>query len=1030
MRVRLALGGALLALGVLGTVGTARAQVTSADDPDPSVDGTIRFEIDNASADDVIDVQVGAADGLETISLRETLVFTQNLAIDNSSDDTALVDLNAPADGNFLEIQDGVSVILRDLELAGAPLTTADDIDLQGATSLLTIDSERADQLVTVDIVGDGMFRKEGTRSLQLSGINDFTGGITVDDGDLIGELRSFGSGAITLEADDAAKVSRLVFDLGGTNTLTGSGPAIVDGTAGGGTASIVKRGSGTLDVSAATIASTLDFEVESGTLRVGATQLTNGHDFSISSGTTVELDEIAGPVTSGSVFTGSGTIDVEADDLTLSADPSGFTGTFDVNAGPGMAQNRLVLDIGAAPASALTFNAVADGTDVEFTLRDAVGVTYAGDVSGDGTFVKVGAGTTTITGAHTQVGGTRVLGGTLVASAGNLPGTLDVSSGATAIFDQSSDATFGSMLMGAGTIRKRDAGVLTLAASNPFSGVFQVEGGGLHFTSAGDLMGGSLQVGAGATLSADFDPAASLAANTIGLGGTLTFESDARVTVGISDVSEGDGEEPTANISNVFAATGAVIIEDGAVLAVDAAIGNYSSGDFWDVITGSSVVGTFTIEQDLVFFTLGQIIEGENTLRLRLTDSEARLGDEATTPNGVVIGDQLDDFLTAMFESDSMSEEERYQDAIRSLRIAEVPAVLESLSPDDLAASSQIQLANANRTWRGVSDRMAIRRSGGVGGKPAPATQRRSRPSVSARRGAPAEDPAAPRTGERTWQAWMEASGVLGELSSSDAKEFEYVSAGPIVGADRAVGDDARFGFALGGGSHTYETNSGNGEGEGGGIEGTLYGAWLGDPVEVIGGVRYAWTRIETERTLSVSAITDRVDGELEGSTFGAFLEVTRGFDLPKKIEIAPLASVAWTGVRWDAFDESGTSPLAVQVEEQSFDSILTSVGVRIAAERRMQDDVWVRPRVKALWNHEWGDVEREVEGTFVSAPTAGLAAFTVEGAEMPRDHAEVAIGWEVGFTANANLFLDWDGRFGEDLIENGISVGGRVVW
>ena len=287
MRVRLALGGALLALGVLGTVGTARAQVTSADDPDPSVDGTIRFEIDNASADDVIDVQVGAADGLETISLRETLVFTQNLAIDNSSDDTALVDLNAPADGNFLEIQDGVSVILRDLELAGAPLTTADDIDLQGATSLLTIDSERADQLVTVDIVGDGMFRKEGTRSLQLSGINDFTGGITVDDGDLIGELRSFGSGAITLEADDAAKVSRLVFDLGGTNTLTGSGPAIVDGTAGGGTASIVKRGSGTLDVSAATIASTLDFEVESGTLRVGATQLTNGHDFSISSGTT-----------------------------------------------------------------------------------------------------------------------------------------------------------------------------------------------------------------------------------------------------------------------------------------------------------------------------------------------------------------------------------------------------------------------------------------------------------------------------------------------------------------------------------------------------------------------------------------------------------------------------------------------------------------------------------------------------------------------------------------------------------------------
>jgi len=445
-------------------------------------------------------------------------------------------------------------------------------------------------------------------------------------------------------------------------------------------------------------------------------------------------------------------------------------------------------------------------------------------------------------------------------------------------------------------------------------------------------------------------------------------------------------------------------------------------------VITGSSVTGTFTIEQDLFFFTLGQTIFGGNTLRLSLTPSGAALAGAATTPNGAVIGDQLDMFLLPMFAP--MSEEERYQDAITSLTTAEISAVLESVSPDDLAAPSQIQLANANRTWRGVSDRMALRRSGGIGRKPAPATQRRKRPSVSAPRDASGREPAAPRTGERTWQAWMEASGVLGELSSSDAKEFEYVSAGPILGADRALGDDARFGFALAGGSHTYETNSGNGEGEGGGIEGTLYGAWLGNPFGLIGGVRYAWTRIDTERTLSVGAITDRVDGTLEGSTFGAFLEVTRGFELPQKIEIAPLASVAWTGVRWDSFDESGTSPLAVQVEEQSFDSILTSVGVRIAAERRMQDDVWIRPRAKALWNHEWGDVEREVEGTFVSAPTAGLTAFTVEGAEMPSDHAEVAIGWEVGFTANANLFFDWEGRFGENLTENGISAGGRVVW
>ena len=161
-----------------------------------------------------------------------------------------------------------------------------------------------------------------------------------------------------------------------------------------------------------------------------------------------------------------------------------------------------------------------------------------------------------------------------------------------------------------------------------------------------------------------------------------------------------------------------------------------------------------------------------------------------------------------------------------------------------------------------------------------------------------------------------------------------------------------------------------------------------------------------------------------------GAFLELTRGFDLPGAIEVAPLASVAWTGVRWAKFDEGGPSPLAVEVDEQEVDSILTSVGVRLAAERGMEDDLWIRPRMKVLWNREWGDVEREVGARFASDVTTGLGPFTVEGAEVPTDHAEIGVGWEVGFTDNANLFFDWQGRFGEDLVENAFSAGGRVVW
>jgi outer membrane autotransporter protein len=94
------------------------------------------------------------------------------------------------------------------------------------------------------------------------------------------------------------------------------------------------------------------------------------------------------------------------------------------------------------------------------------------------------------------------------------------------------------------------------------------------------------------------------------------------------------------------------------------------------------------------------------------------------------------------------------------------------------------------------------------------------------------------------------------------------------------------------------------------------------------------------------------------------------------------------------------------------------------------MDDGFVIRPRFKALWNHEWADQSREVTGSFASAPITGGSDFTVQGAEVPRDFAEISAGWEIGYNTNANLFIDWDGRFGKEFVENSLSIGVRVAW
>jgi outer membrane autotransporter protein len=171
---------------------------------------------------------------------------------------------------------------------------------------------------------------------------------------------------------------------------------------------------------------------------------------------------------------------------------------------------------------------------------------------------------------------------------------------------------------------------------------------------------------------------------------------------------------------------------------------------------------------------------------------------------------------------------------------------------------------------------------------------------------------------------------------------------------------------------------------------------------------------------------VVGRVDGDFEGDEFGFYTEATHAFGSLEKIEASPYVSLAYSHIRYDSFNETGSSALRMSVDEGDTDSAMTSLGFRATLEREMDQGVIFRPRIKAAWLHEWADIEREVQGEFA----AGGGALNLQGAEMPRDIAEVSVGWEVGFNPNANVFVNWNGRFSEDLVENALAIGVRASW
>ena len=1044
----------LLSSLLFAAAGPALGQITNNSDTDPPTSGSLRAEVNRSMPGERIAGRIDAGDAISLIDLRTAITFDNDVEIDNSNPLFSRINVDAPAEGSLFEIEDGVDVILRDLGIVNNGDNRDDDIVLQGATSSLTFDVERANQRVLVDIVGNGSVVKQGSARLELFGINAFLGGLTILEGDVVGDELSFNTPTILLAPDAATETVRLIYQHSGFQSIGALGPRIMDASTNGGSVQLVKQGSGTLDISQAMIDPTVGIRVQQGTIFAGPSNFANDHAFTIDSLASLNLQGAMFTMSSASSLAGAGTFTTDAGNLTMTGDLSGFTGVFDVRA-PLLAltSGALVSIDPDVPPSALDFDLVIDdpnafvltpGLVSTVILVDDAGLVFGGDISGNGRFVKAGTGTTRLSGLATHTGGTQVAGGTLRGNLGNLRGDIALSAGTSLEIDQASNATFAGTIdsigsIGSSSVRLLGAGIVTLQNTQPFRGTLDVAAGGLVFSAGTNLPNAGLTIGTGGSgsrvsLGANFSPLGG-PNNTVTIGGPLTIGSDARVTIGIGGATD---------LNTRFAATGPVVIQPGAQLVVQTSVGVYTPGLTYDVVTGSSVTGDFAIEQSLYFFDISGMSVG-NAYRLTLASNGNMLVTAASTPNQLVTASELDLFRVAPTGGDPRII--AYQASIASASVSDIDPILDSVSPDDLASATQIQLANASRTWRGISNRLALHRIQGIGHHDARETRRQQVRRNAAerarqRRGSKQIQPdAADRPRERTgeslgerrkgpWVAWIQGSGLLGELDSSDAKGFDYISAGPTLGADRALTEDVRLGFALAGNYNRYDTKDGDNEGTGGAVEGAVYGAWVGDPVEVLLGARYAHAWVESERVIQVGFESDRTNGEFEGDIFGTYAELTRGFDLPLSAEIAPMASVAYTRLMWGDFDEDGLSPLRMQVDEQEVDSVVTSLGFRVSAEREMDDGILFRPRFKALWNHEWADVEREVAGSFASNPTTGLGSFTVEAAEVPRDFAELSAGWEVGYVARANLFLEWEGRFGDELIENSISLGARVTW
>ena len=406
------------------------------------------------------------------------------------------------------------------------------------------------------NMAGIGTLIKQGAGTLRLSGINSFTGGTAVLQGTLVGNSASLPGNIL----NDAA----VIFDQGSAGTYAGNMTGV---------GAFVKDGGGTLSLNGINTF-TGGTTVLAGTL-VGNTGSLPGN---IVNEAAVVFDQPQAGTYAGDM-TGRGSFAKQGGGTLALTGSNSFTG------GTSVLDGALVGNTSSLPGNIVN--------DAVVVFDQARAGTYAGSMSGSGTFIKQGGGALTLAGLNTFSGGTAVLDGTLIANTTSLPG--DILNNAAVVFDQARAGIYTGSIGGTGALMFRGGGSFNLTGnSGGFLGTTAVSGAKLSVN--GWLGGSSLVVQQGGTLGGNgIVPAVTMqAGSTLAPGnsiGSIVVNGDASFNAGSSYQVETEAD----GASDLTAATGRLLLSGGIVDVHATATHRYHPINRWVIgMSNGGVVGTF----------------------------------------------------------------------------------------------------------------------------------------------------------------------------------------------------------------------------------------------------------------------------------------------------------------------------------------------------------------------------------------------------------------------------------------------------
>jgi fibronectin-binding autotransporter adhesin len=735
----------------------------------------------------------------------------------------------------------------------------------------------------------------------------------------------------------------------------------------------------------------------------------------------------------------GSGTVNFDGGILRATADNTAFLSGF----APG------AITIGAGGA---------------FIDSNGFAITASSDLNGSGALSKEGAGTLTLTGTNSYMGGTVISAGTLQLGNGGTAGSIqgDVADNGTLAFNRTDAVSFSGVVSGSGAVSQAGSGSTTLTGVNTYTGGTVIAGGTL-IGSATSFGSGAILDNAALVISQPVD-----AAFTNAINGTGSFAKQGAGRLNYTGTGNLSG--PTTVAAGTLSVNGslmnsAVTVQNGGTLGGNGTVGATTILAGGAIAPGNSL-GTLHINGAYSQAAGGiyqvQVDPNSNASDLIAVNGAATLAPGAginvtkiapgdyslgtiytilTTTNGVTGTYTLagDTALTPYIAlKDSYDANNAYLKVVQTGdpgSAAVTPNQTQTATgTDSLPGTSGVGSAVLNTpdpgTTRSAFDQLsgealASAKSALISGSllVRDTTFDRLRDVFCA--GASDEprrpdrrDVSCPPNPDRA-TVWTQGFGSWGNISGNgNAAALSESVGGFLIGVDMPV-YDWRMGYFGGFSRADFSVKARSSSGNSNNYHLGLYGGTQWGDLGLRLGVSYSWNDLASDRSVTVGDLSNDLRAKYNAGTTQLFGELGQRFTLDR-FRLEPFANMAYVNLRTGGFSETG-GDAALTVKADTMEDAFTTLGVRPST-----DIVWgsfnATARGMVGWRHAFGDVTPSSAVSF-----AGSDVFTVTGAPIARDSGVVEAGLDFIVHDNVTAGLTYGGQFGSR--ETDHSIRGTVA-